>query len=128
MIKHAAITFGATLLAIAALILTSPHGAAPAPAAAAPAASEADICSETIMAELDAIQEGTSREVASPNYRDIIATCEALGTDAAYVHYVGPELPSCVWEDGSGSALPCYWNAAARGNREGTSYIVTTAP
>lgn len=28
----------------------------------------------------------------------------------------------CAFEDGSGSALPCYWDASTRGNRTGRSF------
>lgn len=49
-------------------------------------------------------------------------------THAAYVAVIGPLLPACAEEDGSGGAIPCYWDATTRGNRVGTSYVVSVAP
>ena len=86
----------------------------------------ADTCAESIMAELDALQESTDAHIAGTPWQTIVSDCAALGNDAAYVKYVGPELPECVWEDGSDSALPCYWNGATRGNGIGATYIVSS--
>jgi hypothetical protein len=99
--------------------------------------ASADACSETIMAELDNISEGATpaeraefglQPVPSPHWTAIVADCAALGDAAAYVKHVGPALAPCTHEDGSASVLPCHWDAAARGNGEGTSHIVTSAP
>lgn len=89
---------------------------------------DADMCAEYIMAELDLLQESTSAHIPGAPWQAIVADCAAIGTDAAYVKYVGPALPLCAFEDGSGSTLPCFWNARVQGNGRGTSYIVTTAP
>lgn len=35
-------------------------------------------------------------------------------------------LPPCVYEDGSGGPIPCYWDARTRGNGIGESYAVWT--
>lgn len=35
-------------------------------------------------------------------------------------------MPPCRYEDGSGQALPCYWNAKVRGNGKGRSFIAVT--
>lgn len=35
-------------------------------------------------------------------------------------------MPPCRYEDGSGQALPCYWNAKMRGNGKGKSFIAVT--
>jgi len=88
----------------------------------------ADMCAESIMAELDTLQESTDARIPGTPWQAIVADCAAMGTDAAYVKYVGPALPLCAFEDGSGSALPCLWNARVQGNGRGMSYVVTTAP
>lgn len=87
---------------------------------------DADMCAESIMAELDSLQESTSAHIAGTPWQTIVSDCAALGNDAAYVKYVGPELPECVWEDGSDSELPCMWDGATRGNGIGATYIVTS--
>jgi hypothetical protein len=87
-----------------------------------------DMCAESITAELDTLQEGTSAHIPGAPWQAIVADCAAMGTDAAYVKYVGPVLPLCAFEDGSGSQLPCLWNARTQGNGRGTSYVVTMAP
>jgi hypothetical protein len=100
----------------------------PAPATQA-APTEADLCSETILAELDVLAEGENPEnVPSPSWQEVVADCEALGSGPAYSKNVGPALPLCAWEDGSDSPLPCFWDAKLEGNGRGSSYIVKTAP
>lgn len=32
-------------------------------------------------------------------------------------------LPACEFEDGAGQDAPCYWDAAARGNRKGAPVV-----
>lgn len=91
--------------------------------------TEADACSETIMAELDVLAEGENPEsVPSPSWEELVADCEALGTGPAYSKNVGPALPLCAWEDGSDSPLPCTWDGRKQGNGEGSYYIVKVAP
>ncbi len=36
------------------------------------------------------------------------------------------KLSPCVFEDGSGGPLPCFWNAAKQGNGVGRSFWVDT--
>jgi hypothetical protein len=45
----------------------------------------------------------------------------ALGAGTAEAAPV-KRLTPCVFEDGSGGALPCLWDAAKRGNHKGRSY------
>lgn len=50
----------------------------------------------------------------------------ALGGLAGYATgdwFWGRPAP-CVYEDGSGGPLPCYWDGDTRGNRTGRSFIV----
>ena len=113
-------TFGATFLAVAALFITAPD--------TAPAPDAATLCADHIAAELDTLAESAPGDAAVivPSWDAIRDDCERLGPDAAYVANVGPTLPPCVWEDGSGGPLPCFWDAANRGNGLGASYIVTS--
>ena len=100
------------------------------PTPAASTVTEADTCSESIMAELDNLAEGENAEnVPSPSWQEIVADCEVLGSGPAYSKNVGPALPLCANEDGSDSpSLPCFWNAKTQGNGKGSSYIVKIAP
>lgn len=38
-----------------------------------------------------------------------------------------PTLPPCANEDGSGSVLPCYWDAQTMGNGRGDSFMIDPA-
>ena len=121
-------TLAAGLILAGAGILVAALNPSPVPATAS-TVTEADICAETIMAELDNLAEGENPEnVPSPSWQEIVADCEAIGAGPAYSKNVGPALPLCTWEDGSDSVLPCFWNAKIQGNGEGTSYIVKIAP
>jgi len=101
---------------------------APADAVAADSATAcADHIANTLSAAGVEVAEAVNGpEVAAVTWPDLAADCIALGSDAAYVRHVGPTLPPCVWEDGSGGPLPCFWDAAHRGNGLGASYIVTS--
>lgn len=99
----------------------------PAPATQA-APTEADLCSEAILTELDVLAESQDN-VPSPSWQEVVADCEALGAGPAYSKNVGPALPLCAYEDGSGTpVLPCFWDAKKSGNGKGSSYIVKVAP
>lgn len=50
------------------------------------------------------------------------------GTVAPDHNPAGPSIPPCVYEDGSGGPVPCYWDASERGNGIGQDVIVTVAP
>ena len=121
--------WSAIVAAVAALLyalglLTMPEPVAPSVAAPTSASACADrIANELSAAGVIVAEAANGPEVAAVTWPDLAADCIALGSDAAYVRHVGPTLPPCVFEDGSGGPMPCYWDAATRGNGLGASYI-----
>ncbi len=93
-------------------------GSAPtvAPVVAQPAASVATVAHkaprETVreMECKDAASEGDEASLVGE-----MARCEAL--------YARVKPSACKFDDGSGSSLPCYWDAAAQGNGRGSSFV-----
>ena len=58
----------------------------------------------------------------------ILATAIALSLTllaAPQAPQAAPEqLPACVFEDGSGGPVPCFWDASERGNGLGTDVVI----
>lgn len=55
--------------------------------------------------------------------RALLASIAAAALIAAAAAPSIPSVPPCIEEDGSGQTV-CYWNAAARGNHMGNSYVI----
>lgn len=53
-----------------------------------------------------------------------ITLAAALSLTATPAVAYSPKMPPCVYEDGSGGPLPCYWDATTMGNRVGLSFWV----
>ncbi len=103
-------------------------GSAPtvAPVVAQPAASVATVAHkaprETVreMECKDAASEGDEASLVGE-----MARCERLyGAKSKFERVVsGKRVVPCKFDDGSGSSLPCYWDAAAQGNGRGSSFV-----
>lgn len=55
--------------------------------------------------------------------RPVFASIAVAALIAAAAAPSIPSVPPCLEEDGSGQTA-CYWDAAARGNRLGNSYVI----
>lgn len=55
--------------------------------------------------------------------RTVLASIAAAALIAAAAAPTVPTVPPCIEEDGSGQTV-CYWDASARGNHAGASYVL----
>jgi len=62
--------------------------------------------------------------IIAPLTAAVAGTLLAAGIVTATEAHAAPvkRLAPCVFEDGSGGALPCLWDASKRGNHKGRSY------
>lgn len=85
--------------------------------------SRATLIAATIALPL-AITAGFTAESWNPYAKVANAIKGQVVNDAATPDPV-PALQACANEDGSGSTLPCRWDATKQGNGKGTSFIIT---